>query len=46
MALPHLKHPGYTVEDWKTWEGRWELINGTAYDMTPAPNPMRHHRHP
>lgn len=39
MALPHLKHPGYTVEDWKTWEGRWELINGMAYDMTPAPNP-------
>ena len=38
MGLPQLKHPGYTVEDWKSWEGRWELINGVAYDMTPAPN--------
>jgi len=34
-----LKHPGYTLEDWKTWEGRWELIHGVAYDMTPAPSP-------
>jgi Uma2 family endonuclease len=39
MNLPELKHPGYTVEDWKTWEGRWELIHGVAYDMTPAPSP-------
>jgi len=38
MALPQLKHPGYTLEDWKTWEGRWELINGVAYDMTPSPS--------
>ena len=38
MSLPQLKHPGYTQEDWKTWEGRWELINGIAYDMTPAPS--------
>ena len=37
MSLPRLKHPGYTVEDWQSWEGRWELINGVAYDMTPAP---------
>ena len=37
MSLPQLKHPGYTVEDWRSWEGRWELINGVAYDMTPAP---------
>jgi len=39
MSLPELKHPGYTLEDWKTWEGRWELIHGVAYDMTPAPSP-------
>jgi Uma2 family endonuclease len=39
MNLPELKHPGYTLEDWKTWEGRWELIHGVAYDMTPAPSP-------
>ena len=38
MSLPQLKHPGYTLEDWKTWEGRWELINGVAYDMTPSPS--------
>ncbi|GAB7388755.1 Uma2 family endonuclease [Bacillaceae bacterium] len=28
----------YTYEDWKTWEGRWELIEGKAYNMTPAPS--------
>lgn len=38
MSLPQLKHPGYTIEDWKTWDGRWELINGVAYDMTPSPS--------
>ncbi len=38
MSLPQLKHPGHTIEDWKTWEGRWELIHGVPYDMTPAPN--------
>lgn len=38
MSLPELKHLGYTLEDWKTWDGRWELINGVAYDMTPSPN--------
>lgn len=38
MGLPQLKQPGYTLEDWKTWEGRWELIHGVAYDMTPAPS--------
>ena len=37
MALPLLKQTGYTLEDWQSWEGRWELINGQAYDMTPAP---------
>ncbi len=38
MGVPQLKQAGYTIEDWKSWEGRWELINGVAYDMTPAPN--------
>ena len=38
MGLPQLKHPGYTLEDWQSWPGRWELINGVAYDMTPAPS--------
>jgi len=39
MSLPEPKHSGYTIEDWKTWEGRWELIHGFAYAMTPAPSP-------
>lgn len=43
MSRPELKHPGYTIEDWKLWEGRWELINGVAYDMTPAPS-LEHQR--
>ncbi|MDP1830493.1 MAG: Uma2 family endonuclease [Geothrix sp.] len=43
MSLPELKHPGYTVEDWKLWDGRWEIINGVAYDMTPAPT-LEHQR--
>lgn len=38
MGLPQPKHSGYTLADWKNWEGRWELIHGVAYDMTPAPN--------
>lgn len=28
-----------TIEDWKQWEGRWELIHGVPYAMTPAPSP-------
>ena len=43
MNLPQPRHPGYTVEDWKAWEGRWELIHGVAYDMTPAPG-VEHQR--
>lgn len=38
MGLPQPKHSGYTLADWKGWEGRWELIHGVAYDMTPAPS--------
>jgi len=33
----------FTYEDYKNWEGRWELIDGEAYDMSPAPYP-RHQR--
>ena len=29
--------PRYTYEDYCRWEGRWELINGIAYAMTPSP---------
>ena len=38
MSLPEGNHPGHTLDDWRAWEGRWELIHGVAYDMTPAPN--------
>ena len=46
MSVPELRHPGYTLEDWKTWEGHWELIHGIAYPtfgMTPAPS-LEHQR--
>ena len=38
MSVPEPMQAGYTLEEWRTWEGRWELINGVAYDMTPAPS--------
>ncbi|WP_456379496.1 Uma2 family endonuclease [Thiolapillus sp.] len=30
--------PHYTYEDYVQWEGRWELIDGIPYAMTPAPS--------
>ena len=33
-TLPH-----YTYEEYCLWEGRWELIDGIPYAMSPAPNP-------
>ncbi|MDQ6610742.1 MAG: Uma2 family endonuclease [Bacteroidota bacterium] len=35
--------PHYTVEDWKHWEGMWELIDGHPIAMSPNPIP-RHQR--
>jgi len=29
--------PSYTYEDYKSWEGDWELINGIPYAMAPSP---------
>ena len=29
--------PHYTYEEYKLWEGDWELIYGVAYAMAPAP---------
>ncbi|MBE0513955.1 Uma2 family endonuclease [Sulfurimonas sp.] len=29
--------PHYTYDDYKLWEGQWELINGVPYAMSPAP---------
>lgn len=31
--------PHYTYEDYCQWEGRWELIEGIPYAMSPAPTP-------
>ena len=30
-------YPAYTYEDYKLWEGDWELIDGIPYAMAPAP---------
>ncbi len=35
--------PRYTVEDYKHWEGDWELIEGIPYAMAPSPF-ARHQR--
>ncbi|MEO6330777.1 MAG: Uma2 family endonuclease [Ginsengibacter sp.] len=32
--------PHYTYEDYCNWEGRWEVIDGIPYAMSPAPTPM------
>jgi Uma2 family endonuclease len=29
--------PHYTVEDYRQWDGDWELWHGTAVSMTPSP---------
>ncbi len=29
--------PRYTYEDYRQWEGKWELIRGIPYAMSPAP---------
>lgn len=29
--------PHYTYEDYARWEGKWELIQGMPYDMSPSP---------
>src|SRR5438094_19943 len=31
--------PHYTYEDYCLWEGRWELIDGIPYAMSPVPTP-------
>ena len=43
MPVPQKKKTTYTYTDYLTWpdEERWEIINGEAYNMTPAPS-VRH----
>ncbi len=35
--IPDLNTTTYTIQDWKLWEGDWELIKGTPVAMAPAP---------
>ena len=39
MAKPDNKGT-YNFQDWLTWEGAWELINGKAFNMSPAPTSL------
>jgi Uma2 family endonuclease len=43
MAIPQEYLPHYTYEDYAQWEGRWELIEGMPYAMSPAPG-LKHQR--
>jgi Uma2 family endonuclease len=40
MGVPKAKHQTYSYADYLGWDDgrRWEVINGLAYDMSPAPN--------
>lgn len=39
MSAPRLEDlPRYTYDDYAQWEGRWELIRGIPYAMSPAPS--------
>ena len=29
--------PNYNYDDYRLWQGDWELINGIPYSMTPSP---------
>jgi Uma2 family endonuclease len=39
MAIPVKILPHYTYEDYVQWEGKWEIIDGVPYAMSPAPVP-------
>lgn len=38
LALKEEFFPHYTYKDYCQWEGKWEIISGIAYAMTPAPS--------
>ena len=40
MAIAEKHIPHYTYEDYCQWEGKWELIEGMPYAMSPAPIPQ------
>ncbi|MEJ5338615.1 MAG: Uma2 family endonuclease [Aquificaceae bacterium] len=39
MGLAEKYPVRYTVEDWKSWQGDWELVEGTPYAMA-SPRPI------
>ena len=43
LILKNKDYPYYTYEDYKNWEGRWEVIRGIAYAMSPMASP-KHQR--
>ncbi len=39
MGQPDISNlPHYTWDDYQSWQGSWELIDGIAYAMSPAPS--------
>lgn len=39
MSIAERYRPYYTYDDYCQWEGKWELIEGMPYAMSPAPVP-------
>lgn len=41
------RHLPYTWDDYRTWpdDERWEIVNGEAYAMSPAPSVRHQHIH-
>lgn len=39
MSIAEKYRPHYTYEDYCQWEGKWELIEGMPFAMSPAPVP-------
>lgn len=39
MLIAEKYRPHYTYDDYCQWEGKWELIEGMPYAMSPAPIP-------
>jgi Uma2 family endonuclease len=39
MSIADKYRPRFTYDDYLSWEGRWELIEGMPYAMSPAPAP-------
>ena len=40
MSIADRYRPQFTYDDYVLWEGRWELIDGMPYAMSPAPAPF------